>query len=96
VISGKVLGRTEYNQGWCSDRRVRGHDQGRHDRSHEPRMVCAAARSVAMPEANTRLDSHTARRSRSDIVDHCCDTWNKLINQPRTIMSNGLRDWVYG
>ncbi len=31
-----------------------------------------------------------------DIVDHCCDAWNKLIDQPWTIMSIGLRDcaWV--
>ena len=30
-----------------------------------------------------------------DIVDHCCDAWNKLIEQPCTIMSIGLRDWLY-
>ena len=30
------------------------------------------------------------------IVDHCCDAWNKLIDQPWTIMSIGLRDWAYG
>ncbi len=30
-----------------------------------------------------------------DIVDHCCDAWNKLINQPWRIMSIGLRDWAY-
>ena len=30
------------------------------------------------------------------IVDHCCDAWNKLIDQPWTIMSIGLRTgpWV--
>ena len=32
--------------------------------------------------------------SYTDIVDHCCDAWNKLIDQPWTIMSIGLRDWV--
>jgi transposase len=31
-----------------------------------------------------------------DIVDHCCDAWNKLIDQPWTIMSIGLRDWCHG
>ena len=31
-----------------------------------------------------------------DIVDHCCDAWNKLIAQPWTIMSIGLRDWAHG
>jgi hypothetical protein len=31
-----------------------------------------------------------------NIIDHCCDAWNKLIDQPWTIMSIGLRDWAYG
>ena len=31
----------------------------------------------------------------ADIVDHCCYAWNKLINQPWTIMSIGLRDWAH-
>ena len=30
------------------------------------------------------------------IVDHCCDAWNKLVDQPWTIMSIGLRQWAYG
>ena len=30
------------------------------------------------------------------IPDHCCHTWNRLIAQPRRIMSLGLRDWAYG
>jgi len=29
-----------------------------------------------------------------DIADHCCDAWNKLIDQPWTIMSIGLRHWA--
>src|SRR3954469_21166845 len=28
------------------------------------------------------------------IVDHCCDAWNRLIDQPWIIMSIGLRDWA--
>lgn len=32
--------------------------------------------------------------SYTDILDHCCDAWNKLVDQPWTIMSIGLRDWV--
>ena len=32
--------------------------------------------------------------SYTDILDHCCDAWNKLMDQPWTIMSIGLRDWV--
>ncbi len=31
-----------------------------------------------------------------EVVDHCCDAWNKLIDQPWLIMSIGLRDWAYG
>jgi hypothetical protein len=27
-----------------------------------------------------------------DIVDHCCDAWNTLRNQPSRVMSIGLRD----
>jgi DDE superfamily endonuclease len=30
-----------------------------------------------------------------DIVDHCCEVWNKLIDQPWKIMSIGLRDWAH-
>lgn len=32
--------------------------------------------------------------SYDNIVEHCCDTWNKLIAQPWRIMSIGLRDWA--
>ena len=34
-------------------------------------------------------------KSFDDIVDHCCDAWNKLVDQPWRIMSIGLRDWVH-
>jgi transposase len=30
-----------------------------------------------------------------DILDHCCAAWNKLVDQPWTIMSIGLRDWAH-
>ena len=30
-----------------------------------------------------------------DILDHCCAAWNKLIDQPWTIMSIGLREWAH-
>ncbi len=29
-----------------------------------------------------------------DIVDHCSDAWNKLVAQPWSIMSIGLRAWA--
>ena len=34
--------------------------------------------------------------SYSDILDHCCFTWNRLVDQPWRITSIGLRDWVHG
>ncbi len=33
--------------------------------------------------------------SHDDIVDHCCDAWNKLIAQPWKIMSIGHREWAH-
>jgi hypothetical protein len=33
-------------------------------------------------------------RSYDDIIEHCCYAWNKLVDQPWTIMSIGLRDWA--
>ena len=32
--------------------------------------------------------------SYNEIVDHCCDAWNKLIDQPSRIMSIGHRQWA--
>src|SRR5208282_5086757 len=29
-------------------------------------------------------------------VDHCCEAWNKLVDQPWTFMSIGLRPWALG
>jgi transposase len=34
--------------------------------------------------------------SYDDILDHCVYAWNKLIDQPWTIMSIGLRKWAHG
>ncbi len=34
--------------------------------------------------------------SYDDIVDHCCEAWNKLAEQPWKIMSIGLRNWAQG
>jgi len=31
-----------------------------------------------------------------DIVDHCCNAWNKLMQQPCRIRSIGIRKWVHG
>jgi transposase len=32
--------------------------------------------------------------SYTDLVDHCCEAWNNLIDRPWKIMSIGLRDWA--
>ena len=34
--------------------------------------------------------------SYEEIVDHGCEAWNKLVDQPWIIMSIGLRDWAHG
>ena len=39
--------------------------------------------------ANRVFNSH------DDIVDHCCDAWNKLVDQPWKIMSIGHREWAH-
>ena len=31
-----------------------------------------------------------------DVVDHCCNAWNRLIGQPWCIMSIGMREWAHG
>ena len=33
--------------------------------------------------------------SYKDIVDQCCQAWNRLVDQPWKIMSIGLREWAY-
>jgi hypothetical protein len=37
-----------------------------------------------------------ALRIYDDLVDHCCEAWNKLTDQPWRIMSIGLRQWAHG
>jgi transposase len=40
--------------------------------------------------------SNRVFRNYDDIVAHCCESWNKLTNQPWRIMSIGRRDWAHG
>jgi transposase len=40
--------------------------------------------------------SNRVFNSYDDIVGHCCDAWNNLIDQPWKIMSIGMRDWAHG
>jgi transposase len=34
--------------------------------------------------------------SSEDLLEHCCEAWNRLIEQPWRIMSIGLRKWAHG
>ncbi len=40
--------------------------------------------------------SNRVFNSYDDIVAHCSDAWNQLLDQPWTIMSIGLREWADG
>ncbi len=40
--------------------------------------------------------SNRVFKSYDDIVALCCEAWNKLIDQPWTIMSIGRRKWAHG
>src|SRR6187401_3023064 len=40
--------------------------------------------------------SNRVFNSYDDLVDHCCEAWNKLVDQPWRIMSIGLRQWAHG
>jgi len=39
--------------------------------------------------------SNRVFQSYDDLLDHCCDAWNKLVDQPWQIMSIGLRQWAH-
>jgi transposase len=34
--------------------------------------------------------------SHDNIIDHCCEAWNKLTDQPWRIMTIGRRKWAHG
>ena len=34
-------------------------------------------------------------QAHDDIVEHCCNAWNRLVDQPSRIMSIGLRNWIH-
>ncbi len=39
--------------------------------------------------------SNRVFQSYENIVDHCCNAWNELVDQPWRIMSIGLREWAH-
>ena len=50
--------------------------------------------SIAM--AATDGQARRVFNSYDDLVDPCCEAWNKLVDQPWRIMSIGLRQWAHG
>ena len=40
--------------------------------------------------------SNLVFQSYDDIVEYCCEAWNKLVERPWVIMSIGLREWAHG
>ena len=40
--------------------------------------------------------SNRVFRNHDDIVAHCCNAWNRLVDQPWRIMPIGLREWAHG
>jgi hypothetical protein len=43
-----------------------------------------------------RADAAGERYDIGGIIDHCCEAWNKLIDQPWRIMTIGRRKWARG
>ncbi len=39
--------------------------------------------------------SNPVFKTYDDIIDAACDAWRKLIDQPQTITSIGMRDWAH-
>lgn len=66
------------------------------DSQDEPRIDLAKLNPV---ENNWQFmrDNWLSNRvftSYTNIVDHCCYAWNKLVDQPWLIMSIGTRQWA--
>jgi len=40
--------------------------------------------------------SNRVFKSYDDIVAHCCEAWNELMDQPWRIKSIGRREWAHG
>ena len=54
----------------------------------------SAGKRLAVPARQLALKSNL--QIRDDVVNHCCEAWNKLVDQPWRIMSIGLRNWAHG
>ena len=71
-----------------------------------PETITIVALPAKCPELNPQENvwqfmrdnwlSNRVFTSYGNLVDHCCAAWNKLVDQPWTIMSIGMRDWAHG
>ena len=63
-----------------------------------PSNITIIALPPKCPELNPVENwlSNRVFKSYDDLVDHCCEAWNKLVEQPWRIMSIGLRQWAHG
>ncbi|WP_188612954.1 transposase, partial [Chelatococcus reniformis] len=39
--------------------------------------------------------SNRVFQSYDNLVDHCCEAWNRLVDQPWKIMTIGVREWAH-
>jgi len=58
--------------------------------------VALEAHVSADPKAAIPFLSNRIFKFYDDLVDHYCEGWNKLVDQPWRIMSIGLRQWAHG
>lgn len=75
------------------------------DQTRSPDNISIVLFPLRSPELNPveniwqfRRDNWLSNRvftSYDDIVEHCCEAWNKLVDRPWTIMSIGMRDWAH-
>src|SRR5260370_19589623 len=77
--------------------------------NRNPRPDCVGIRNLAMPSRAPELNpveniwqylranwlSNRVFETFADIIDAICEAWNKLIAQPETITSIGMRDWAH-
>ncbi len=73
---------------------------------HVPENISIVPLPAKCPELNPQENvwqfmrdnwlSNRVFASYDDIVDHCCEAWNKLVEQPCRIRSLGLRQWAQG
>lgn len=62
----------------------------------ERRTVEARIRAARFPVVKSNWLSNRIFTSYDNIVDHCCEAWNNLVDQPWHIMTIGRRKWARG